>query len=64
MRRPAALKFTIDHILNKESDANRPNSQLSPESSFSSCHKPVRLANKERASQKVPYTGEAKTFYA
>lgn len=43
VRRPAALKFTIDHILNTESDVNRPNSQLSPESSFSSSHKPGNL---------------------
>ncbi|KAG7330114.1 hypothetical protein KOW79_006336 [Hemibagrus wyckioides] len=35
--RPAALKFTIDHILNKDFDANRQNSQHTSESSCSSC---------------------------
>ncbi|MCI4377507.1 hypothetical protein PGIGA_G00204320 [Pangasianodon gigas] len=35
--RPAALKFTIDHILNKDFDVNRQNSPLSSESSCASC---------------------------
>ncbi|GAA6085701.1 homeobox protein HMX3-B-like [Tachysurus ichikawai] len=35
--RPAALTFTIDHILNKDIDLNLQNSQLISESSYSSC---------------------------